>query len=177
MTTRWWAWPSRRSRPMTPRYVSLVSWRQPCPCTDMPDLSCGTHRMMQNIGYVIPVDVVLHFLEDIERHGEYTGTAHQWIRHCCTIIGPGRAHSRGASSPVQRRSELLLHRLSCCFIRLLLAGRVLPADGVALTTPTQGHAGAFPAPHVPPTWSTLLPLKLRACITSAFRRRVCRACS
>lgn len=31
--------------------------------------------MMQNIGYVIPVDVVLHFLEDIERHGEYTGTA------------------------------------------------------------------------------------------------------
>lgn len=29
----------------------------------------------ENIGYVIPVDVVLHFLEDISRHGAYTGAA------------------------------------------------------------------------------------------------------
>ena len=27
----------------------------------------------ENIGYVIPVDILLHFLADIERHGHYTG--------------------------------------------------------------------------------------------------------
>lgn len=27
----------------------------------------------ENIGYVIPVDILLHFLADIERHGRYTG--------------------------------------------------------------------------------------------------------
>jgi len=27
----------------------------------------------ENIGYVIPVDILLHFLADIERHGKYTG--------------------------------------------------------------------------------------------------------
>ncbi len=28
---------------------------------------------IENIGYVIPVDILLHFLADIERHGSYTG--------------------------------------------------------------------------------------------------------
>jgi S1-C subfamily serine protease len=27
----------------------------------------------ENIGYVIPVDILRHFLQDIERHGGYTG--------------------------------------------------------------------------------------------------------
>jgi S1-C subfamily serine protease len=30
-----------------------------------------------NIGYVIPVDILVHFLTDIERHGGYTGTSHR----------------------------------------------------------------------------------------------------
>lgn len=32
----------------------------------------------ENIGYVVPVDVVKHFLEDVERHGSYTGM-HGWV--------------------------------------------------------------------------------------------------
>jgi len=32
-----------------------------------------TLTQAQNIGYVIPVPVIKHFLEDIERHGKYTG--------------------------------------------------------------------------------------------------------
>ena len=34
----------------------------------------------ENIGYVVPVTVVLHFLEDIRRHGKYTGTTCLGIR-------------------------------------------------------------------------------------------------
>jgi len=34
----------------------------------------------ENIGYVVPVTVVLHFLEDIRRHGRYSGTTCLGIR-------------------------------------------------------------------------------------------------
>jgi S1-C subfamily serine protease len=30
---------------------------------------------VENIGYVVPVNVLQHFLEDVDRHGEYC--------HCC----------------------------------------------------------------------------------------------
>ena len=28
---------------------------------------------IENIGYVVPVNVISHFLEDVERNGEYSG--------------------------------------------------------------------------------------------------------
>ena len=35
---------------------------------------------IENIGYVVPVDVINHFLDDVERHGQYTGVTGLGVR-------------------------------------------------------------------------------------------------
>lgn len=49
----------------------------------------------ENIGYVIPVDVVLHFLEDISRHGAYTGTGQHTRPHWVSIASGTYSGSTG----------------------------------------------------------------------------------
>ena len=39
-----------------------------------------TDEDIENIGYVVPVNVINHFLEDIRRHGKYTGVCGLGVR-------------------------------------------------------------------------------------------------
>lgn len=36
------------------------------------------HEDVENIGYVIPTPVILHFINDYEKSSEYTGIFHQY---------------------------------------------------------------------------------------------------
>lgn len=35
------------------------------------------HEDAENIGYVIPTPVIVHFIQDYEKHDKYTGKSHQ----------------------------------------------------------------------------------------------------
>lgn len=36
------------------------------------------HEDAENIGYVIPTPVIMHFIQDYEKNGEYTGDSHHF---------------------------------------------------------------------------------------------------
>lgn len=48
------------------------------------------HEDAENIGYVIPTPVIVHFIQDYEKHDKYTGKFHRWLMlfviSTCTIF-------------------------------------------------------------------------------------------
>jgi hypothetical protein len=117
---------------------------------------------VQNVGYIIPIPVIRHFLEDLRRHGHYTGFPSLMIE-TQGLENPAMRRYLGLAEGVSGVLVTRVQELSPCKGQVEVGDVIVELDGVAIA---DDHTVDFPtdlltlgsAPQSPVTPDPLQPI-------------------